>query len=417
LIKDLSVALETAGTAPLPAMPVHRAAPQRSELEHQLLESEERFRGMFEDAPVACHEIDRNGVVLRVNRAECKLLGFEPEEMVGRRIWEFMAAEEEKGESQDAVRRKISEEQALVSFEREYVRRDGATVVLEIHPKLIRDAEDRAVGIRSFLLDVTARKRAEQELHRRAEELARSNSELEQFAYVASHDLQEPLRKILAFSDRLKTKHGEALGDDARDYLVRMQSAAARMQTLIHDLLSLSRVASHAQSFVAVDLAEVVHTVVSDLESRLEESGGKVDVGPLPIIIADRGQIAQLFQNLIGNGLKFSKPGVAPVVKIYGELRRHAGGSPETCEIVIEDNGIGFDEKYSEKIFRVFQRLHGRGQYEGTGIGLAICRKIVERHGGTIAATSTPGSGAKFTVHLPYRPNQENQHETHQETK
>jgi PAS domain S-box-containing protein len=390
-----------------------------SELEHRLLESEERFRGMFEEAPVACHEIDRNGVVLRVNRAECNLLGFEPEEIVGRRIWEFMAAEEEKGESQEAVRKKISGEQALVNFEREYVRRDGTTVVLEIYPKLIRDTENRAVGIRSFLLDVTARKRAEEALHKRAEELGRSNAELEQFAYVASHDLQEPLRKILAFGDRLKTKHYDALGDEGRDYLTRMQNAAARMQTLIRDLLSLSRVASHAQSFAPVDLAEVAQTVVSDLESRLEEAGGQVEVGALPIIIADRGQIAQLLQNLIGNGLKFHKSEVAPVVKVYGLPRNHHGVSPDTCEIVVEDNGIGFDEKYSDKIFRVFQRLHGRGQYEGTGIGLAVCRKIVERHGGSIVATSTPGAGAKFTVNLPYRPPTQdtNQQDAHQETK
>jgi light-regulated signal transduction histidine kinase (bacteriophytochrome) len=208
----------------------------------------------------------------------------------------------------------------------------------------------------------------------------------------------------VAFGDRLKTKYADVLSTEGRDYLGRMQNAAARMQTLINDLLSLSRVTNHNQPFAATDLTEVVRTVVSDLEGRLLQAGGKVELGALPIIVADRGQMAQLLQNLIGNGLKFGKPGQPPVVKVCGELLNNAQGAVETCQIVVEDNGIGFDEKYLDRIFRVFQRLHGRTEYEGTGIGLAICRKIVERHGGSITASSTPGAGAKFIVTLPYRP-------------
>jgi signal transduction histidine kinase len=176
------------------------------------------------------------------------------------------------------------------------------------------------------------------------------------------------------------------------------------MQTLINDLLSLSRVTNHPQPFAAVDLAEVLRMVISDLEARLAEAAGKVELGTLPIIVADRGQMAQLFQNLIGNGLKFGKPGQPPVVRVYGELLDGPQGGAGACQIVVEDNGIGFDEKYLDRIFRVFQRLHGRTEYEGTGIGLAICRKIVERHGGDITASSAPGMGAKFIVTLPYRP-------------
>jgi PAS domain S-box-containing protein len=381
-------------------------------LEDLLRESEERFRGMFEDAPVACHEIDQDGVVTRVNRAECELLGFAWQEMVGRRIWEFMAVEAEKEGSQESVRRKISGEQPLVRFEREYTRSDGTTRIVEIHPTLIRDTAGHGIGIRSFLLDITARKQAEVALMKQAEDLARSNAELEQFASVASHDLQEPLRKILAFADRLQTKSAETLNPEGRDYLARMQNAAVRMQNLIHDLLSLSRVATHAQPFTAVDLADVARTVLSDLETRIARAGGRVEVGPLPIIVADRGQMSQLLQNLIGNGLKFHKADENPVVKVYGELRHGMQGSPDVCTIVVEDNGIGFDQKYAERIFRVFERLHSRNEYDGTGIGLAICRKIAERHGGSIAATSTPGAGAKFTVNLPYRPSpQETHHE------
>lgn len=371
--------------------------------EERLRESEERFRGMFQEAPVACHEIDREGIVLRVNQAECKLLGFEQEEMLGRCIWDFIAPEErEKG--REVIRRMMAGESALLTAEREYSRHDGARLALEIHSTTIRSAAGQIIGVRSFLLDVTERKRAQQALQSQAEDLARSNGELEEFAYVASHDLQEPLRKILAFGDRLKNKHAEALSTEARDYLERMQNAAGRMQRLINDLLSLSRVTNHRQPFVAVDLAEVLRIVVSDLEARLLQAGGKVELGALPIIVADRGQMAQLFQNLIGNGLKFSKPGQPPVVKVRGELLNDRRGGADTCQIVVEDNGIGFDEKYLDRIFRVFQRLHGRTEYEGTGIGLAICRKITERHGGGITARSTPGLGAQFIVTLPYRP-------------
>jgi light-regulated signal transduction histidine kinase (bacteriophytochrome) len=301
----------------------------------------------------------------------------------------------------------VSSGQAETPFERQYTRRDGAALVLEVHPKLIRDAAGRIAGIRSFTFDITERKRAERALQQRAQELARSNTELEQFASVASHDLQEPLRKILAFGDRLKRKCGETLGAEGRDYLERMQNAASRMQILIHDLLSLSRVSSNSQPFAVVDLAEVVRTVVSDLEARIEQLGAHVEVGALPVITADRVQIAQLLQNLVGNGLKFHKRGESPVVKVHGELLDGPSGSRGLCRIVVEDNGIGFDEKYLDRIFEVFQRLHGRNEYEGTGIGLAICRKIVERHGGGLTATSSPGMGAKFIVTLPQQTTQE----------
>ena len=228
--------------------------------------------------------------------------------------------------------------------------------------------------------------------------LQRSNGELEQFAYVASHDLQEPLRKILAFGDRLKGKYSEQLGEQGKDYLERMQAAAARMRTLIEDLLTFSRLATRPQAFRPVDLNEVAREVVSDLEGRLQQTGGAVDVGELPTLEADPTQMRQLLQNLIGNGLKFHRPDVAPRVRVAA--RAPAGGR---CEILVTDNGIGFEEVYAERIFQIFQRLHGRTEYEGTGIGLAVCRKIVERHGGRITAASLPGQGATFTVELPLR--------------
>jgi light-regulated signal transduction histidine kinase (bacteriophytochrome) len=271
---------------------------------------------------------------------------------------------------------------------------------MEIHQKRIRDTDGRATGLRTFLLDITERKRAQMTLLEQADKLARSNAELEQFAYVASHDLQEPLRKIQAFGDRLKTKYEAGLGPEGLDYLSRMQNAAARMQVLIQDLLSLSRVTSNSKPFASVDLGDVARTVVSDLEMRIQDAGGQVDIGALPVIFGDRGQMAQLFQNLIGNGIKFRKPGEKPVVKISSEIHALQNGA-SGWQITVEDNGIGFDEKYRDRIFQIFQRLHGRAEYEGTGIGLAICRKIVDRHNGVISAIGTPGAGAKFVILLP----------------
>lgn len=376
-----------------------REISERLQLEQKLRESEGHFRSWLNDAPVACHEVDQDGLIVCINRAESELFGFSPDEMVGRPIWDFMTTED-RAKSKAGLLQKISGELPVDRVEREYKRRDGTSVIMEVHAKRIFDSSGQPVGLRTFLLDITQRKLAETALLEQADKLARSNAELEQFAYVASHDLQEPLRKIQAFGDRLKTKYEANLGPEGIDYLGRMQNAAARMQVLIQDLLTLSRVANNSKPHTSVDLNDVIATVVSDLEMRIRDCEGRVETGALPIISGDRGQMAQLFQNLIGNGLKFRKPGQPPVVKVWSELQALPAGEAMWW-ITVEDNGIGFDEKYRERIFQIFQRLHGRNEYEGTGIGLAICRKIVERHGGSIAANSTPGAGAKFLITLP----------------
>lgn len=245
------------------------------------------------------------------------------------------------------------------------------------------------------------------ELHDTNAELERSNRELEDFAFVASHDLQEPLRKIQAFGDRLRSKHGPSLNGEALDYLARMQNAAQRMHRLINDLLTYSRVTTKAQPFVRTDLEMIAREVLSDLEVRINQTGGNVEVSEMPVIEAEPMQMRQLLQNLIGNGLKFHRPGIKPIIIVKGSVIETSGnsaqgkGSNKYCRITVGDNGIGFDEKYLDRIFTPFQRLHGRGEYEGTGIGLAVCRKIVERHGGALTAESKPGSGATFIVTLP----------------
>jgi light-regulated signal transduction histidine kinase (bacteriophytochrome) len=247
------------------------------------------------------------------------------------------------------------------------------------------------------------RKQAEDKLRISNEKLQQSNRELQDFAYVASHDLQEPLRKVQTFSDRLATKYAEKLEGDGLEYLERMRGAAERMRKLIQDLLTFSRVSSKAQPFVPVDLEKVSREVLSDLEVKIEETGASVEIRDLPTVDADPLQMRQLIQNLVGNALKFRNPDSAPVVKILAGTSNGNGSTPNGhfCTIRVEDNGIGFDEKYLDKIFTVFQRLHGRSEFEGSGIGLAVCRKIAERHHGNITAKSKPGEGSTFIVTLP----------------
>lgn len=302
---------------------------------------------------------------------------------------------------------RVMHDESLVDVEKVVILPDGRRRDLLSTGRTIFGPGGERLGAVVVFRDETERKRQDEELRRYAAQLQRSNRELQDFASVASHDLQEPLRKILAFGDRLRARYEGALGDDGRDYLGRMLNAAGRMSTLINDLLTFSRVTTRAQPFRPVDLGEVARDVVSDLEARVEQTGGRVEIGAMPVVEADATQVRQLLQNLIGNALKFHRPGEPPVVRVEGEVVR----SPDpVCQFTVSDNGIGFDEKYLDRIFNVFQRLHGRNTYEGTGIGLAVCRKIAERHHGSITARSVPGRGSTFIVTLPVRqPEQQEQ--------
>ena len=251
--------------------------------------------------------------------------------------------------------------------------------------------------------EVEERQRAGELLQESNRDLARSNEALQDFAYVASHDLQEPLRKIQTFSNRLTTKHAAALDEEARDYLNRMDRAARRMEALIRDLFAYSRVTTQARPFQEVDLDEITQGVLSDLEDLVARVNGRVEVFPLAAIEADPVQMRQLLQNLLANALKFHRADTPPLVTLRGEFISE--DDAPLFRFTIADNGIGFAEKYLDKIFQPFQRLNPQYAYEGTGIGLALCRKIVERHGGTLTARSQPEQGASFIVTLPVKQN------------
>jgi signal transduction histidine kinase len=295
------------------------------------------------------------------------------------------------------------------SVEYRLINLDGIEKTVHTQGWVTTNENDEFLRFIGNTVDVTEMKVYEKDLKYKIEELNRSNQDLEQFAYIASHDLQEPLRKIMAFGDRLNTKYGEQLGSDGQFYLSRMMDAANRMKILMENLLSYSRVSTKTEPFELVDLGLTIESILSDLEMKIQDVDAQITVMPMPTLNALPTQMQQLFQNLITNALKFVKPNEKPVISIEAyeaDLKEISLlGVPfkhnKYYKIVVSDNGIGFDDEYVEKIFLIFQRLHGRSEFEGTGLGLAICKKIVDNHHGYIIAKSELNKGATFTVYLP----------------
>jgi PAS domain S-box-containing protein len=294
-------------------------------------------------------------------------------------------------------------------LEHQIIDTQGKLKHVAMKAKCFYDEEGKISRILGVIADRSEVEAYQIELERRLVALKKSNSELEQFAYIASHDLQEPLRKIISFGERLNHKYADNLGDDGRFYVDRMANAATRMQTLIQDLLTYSRVARHQESFESVDLKDVFKQVLNDLELKIQEKQATITFENLPIIDAQSFQMYQLFQNLLTNALKFAKSEGHPVIIVKCrmanplEVKENPALFPfvNYYRITVSDNGIGLEEEYAERIFALFQRLHGRSEYEGTGLGLAICRKIVEGHQGQIKATGISGVGAEFIIYLP----------------
>ncbi|MDX6612127.1 MAG: hypothetical protein QOD75_1313 [Blastocatellia bacterium] len=384
----------------------------RKEIEAEQLQLGQRLRdhqfytrSLFEANIDALMTTDPSGVITDINKPMEALTGCTRDELLGAPFKNYFTDPERA----EAGIKLVLSKKKVTNYELTARDREGKETVVSYNATTFYDRDRRLQGVFAAARDVTDRKRVEEKLKLYSDKLERSNRELQDFAQVASHDLQEPLRKILSFGDRLKQTAIESLDAASQDYLQRMCNAAARMQTLITDLMAFSKVEIKGQAFVPTDLGVIAREVCADLETRIEQNGGRVEIEQLPTIDADPMQMRQLLQNLIGNSLKYHSTGIPPVVRIYsrrldpqildsGDEVTPAG---PLCQILVTDNGIGFDEKYLDRIFTVFQRLHKKGEYEGTGVGLAICRKIVDRHGGTITARSSPGMGTTFVVTMP----------------
>jgi signal transduction histidine kinase len=339
--------------------------------------------------------LDAEFRVTQANRAFFDTFRVEPEDTIGHVLFTLGDGQWDIAPLRELLRDKLAVEPQLNDFDVDHVFPGIGRKIMLLNARLVSQGPDLPRIILLAIEDITARRFTEWRLAEQHRELERSNAALDEFASVASHDLQEPLRKIVSFGELLNASAGAALEGTARGYLARMLSAAARMRTLVSDVLLYAQVTTRVHPFVRTDLARVARDVIADLETSIAESGGRVELGEMCVIDADALQMRQLLQNLLGNALKYRKKDTPPIVRLAS-----TNGGPH-CAITVADNGIGFNEKHSGKMFGMFVRLHGRAEYAGSGIGLAICRKIVERHSGTIAATSTPGAGATFTVTLP----------------
>lgn len=362
----------------------HQRIAKSEAITGDIKQSKELFRILFYRSPIGTYII-QNGHFQLVNRQLAYILGYEEDELIGKPSLSFVLAEDKDVVRENAVRMlkggsslgyefRIINKQAKIKWVMEtvvpiYYRRKRATL--------------------GSLIDVTERKQMEERLQQITAEMQRSNTELEQFAYVISHDLQEPLRMVSSYTQLLAKRYSNKLDADADEFISYAVNGAKRMQTLLHDLLEYSRVGTRGKPFSPVNCEHVVEQAMANLKIAIKECSASVSYDTLPTVIGDEGQLVRLFQNLIGNAIKFRKD-EAPQVHITAQRRNNI------VTFSIKDNGIGIDPQHSQSIFEIFRRLHTREEYPGTGMGLAICKKIVERHGGHISVQSQPEQGSTF---------------------
>lgn len=367
---------------------------ERLRTEEALGKSEERFRAVYEQAAIGIEQVALDGRLLDINDALCRMLGYERHELLGRTYEEITHPDDFPAE-RTLVDQLLNGSIPNYSLEECYIRKDGQFIWVRVTSSLATSLDGKPQYRISLIEDITERKRAEERLQHYAEELERSNRELNQFASIASHDLQEPLKVISGFSRLIERRYGDTLGTDAKEFFTAIIEGVDRMERLISDLLAYSRVSTRGKPFERVDSNEVFEKACANLRAAIEENGAEVTSEPLPTILADEIQLIQLFQNLIGNAIKYRSLSRPP--------RIHLSAEQQKGEWVfhVQDNGIGIEPRNFDRIFQIFQRLHTREEHPGTGIGLAICKKIVERHGGRIWVDSVPEEGSTFSFSVP----------------
>lgn len=365
---------------------------ERKRAEEAVAEAHQQLQSIIDNTTSMVYACDLEERFVMANAALAALLKTTPEQMIGKRRHEFMPQAD--ANAHEADDRKVIAAGRAVEFE-EYNELHGRSITWLSTKFPLRDAQGRICAVAGIVTDISGRKQAEADLRRAMEELQRSNRELEQFAYISSHDLQEPLRQVMSFGNLLSLRCAETLDDRAKQYIGFMTEGSQRMSNLVRGLLDYSRVGRLGQDVRPVAADAVLDSALLDLQASIKESGVHVTRDPLPTVVAHPGELGQLFQNLIGNALKFGRDGVNPQI--------HIGCCPDgqTCIFSVKDNGIGIPADQHEKAFVIFQRAHGDVKYRGTGIGLAICKKIVERHGGRIWIESTVGEGSTFFFTMP----------------
>lgn len=380
---------------------------------HELKRSEDQYHRMIaEIQDYVIILLDQEGNIQNWNKGAESIKGYTAKEAIGKNFSMFYSEGDRKsGLPQQLIQ--IAAEKGKANHEGWRIRKDGTKFWGNIVITAIHDDNDNIVGYSKVTRDLTERKKADELLKSNADKMREKNRELEamnqelaSFAYVSSHDLQEPLRKIQTFASRIVEMEEDKLSPKGKDYFQRMQNAALRMQTLIEDLLAYSRTNTAEQKFERSDLNKLLEEVKNELKETIEEKKVQIKADKLPALNVISFQIRQLFTNILSNAIKFSKEGISPVIRISVEkLKRpdieHANPDINYFHIAFADNGIGFDPEHRTKIFEVFQRLHGRSEYTGTGIGLAICKKIMDNHHGFITADSESEKGATFHVYLP----------------
>jgi PAS domain S-box-containing protein len=376
-------------------------AARLQEKNEELRRSEEHFHKMVaEIRDYAIILLDINGNILNWNLGAEYIKGYTAKEIIGKNFRIFYQQEDiESGLPDRLLKEGIEKGRAFHEGWR--LRKDGTKFWGNIIITALHDENNNVIGFSKITRDLTDKKKSEDEMIRSMQLLEQKNNELEQFAYVASHDIKEPLRKIVAFGDLLQHNYSESLEERAKEYIIRMQKASQRMMDLIENLLEFSRIDRIAEDLKPVDLNKVVDEVLHDMEMIINHKKAKITRDNLPEISGHAIQLRQLFQNLVSNALKFNESS-EPIVHISSDIVQDENVPSGTVgKIYIKDNGIGFSPEYQAKIFEVFQRLHGKAEYPGTGMGLAICKKIVENHNGNITVESEEGKGSTFIVEFP----------------